>query len=126
MGGLLCPLPHVCQALLTSLLSPLLLLLVRMRLPGAHTRQQTDGPFVYIVVLATRPHLQRRGLATALLSALLCAADALGVPSYIEATTHENARLYARLGFETVKVCQGGNGAADAMFMYTGAALYMR
>ncbi len=54
----------------------------------------------YLLALGTRPEWQSRGLGSALLREGLARCDREGRPSYLEATTEGNRRLYLRHGFE--------------------------
>ncbi|KAG2437053.1 hypothetical protein HYH02_011314 [Chlamydomonas schloesseri] len=61
------------------------------------------GPFEYVAFLATRPQLWGRGLGSRLLKYLTDRADAAGRWTYLEATSPDNARLYARHGFREIE-----------------------
>ena len=59
-----------------------------------------DEPHWYLPLIGVVPEAQGRGLGTALMHPVLARCDTLGLPAYLEATTEDSARLYARLGFE--------------------------
>ena len=67
-----------------------------------HARH-VPGPHVYLPYIGVVPAAQGQGLGTALLAPVLERCDADGVPAYLEASSPGSARLYARLGFETVE-----------------------
>ena len=56
----------------------------------------------YLPFAGTRPGRQSRGLGSAVMRPVLDACDAAGMPAYLEATSEQSARLYARHGFEVV------------------------
>ncbi len=56
----------------------------------------------YLQFLGVIPDHQGRGVGSAMLSMVLDRCDATGTPAYLEATSVDNRRLYARHGFETV------------------------
>lgn len=56
----------------------------------------------YLAFLGVVPGRQGRGLGGALLSTVLRRCDAEAAPAYLEATSVDNRRLYARHGFATV------------------------
>lgn len=53
----------------------------------------------YLGVLATQPHRQRRGLATAVMAPVLEQADRVGIACCLETSTADNRRFYERRGF---------------------------
>ncbi|TVP62573.1 MAG: GNAT family N-acetyltransferase [Nitriliruptor sp.] len=59
-------------------------------------------PCFYLKLVAVVPEQQGRGLGGRLLTTVLETCDATGVPAYLEATSTENRRLYARHGFDTL------------------------
>jgi GNAT superfamily N-acetyltransferase len=56
-------------------------------------------PHHYLALLAVRPDLQCRGIGSALLAHHHAAADAAGLPSYLEANHPRNRDLYLRHGY---------------------------
>lgn len=56
-------------------------------------------PHWYLGVLATFPHRQGEGLATALLTPIFSEADRLGLACCLETSTAHNRRFYERRGF---------------------------
>jgi GNAT superfamily N-acetyltransferase len=60
----------------------------------------TDAHHVYLPFIAVRPARHGRGIGTALLRDRLDVLDEQGVPTYLEASTKDSARLYARLGYQ--------------------------
>jgi ribosomal protein S18 acetylase RimI-like enzyme len=56
-------------------------------------------PHVYIAYAGVAPDRQGQGLGTRLMRPALDAADAAGLPAYLEASSPASARLYERLGF---------------------------
>jgi GNAT superfamily N-acetyltransferase len=63
-------------------------------------RRHLREPHVYVPYIGVAPDAQGAGLGTRLLGRTLERADAEGLPTYLEATSEQNAALYARLGFE--------------------------
>ncbi|PNW82216.1 hypothetical protein CHLRE_06g278108v5 [Chlamydomonas reinhardtii] len=57
------------------------------------------GPFVYIAAFGTRPKLWRRGRGSQLMSAVLKMADQKNMHCYLEASSDDSRRFYARHGF---------------------------
>jgi GNAT superfamily N-acetyltransferase len=57
------------------------------------------APVYYLQLLGVDPDAQGRGIGSALLDAVLTRADRDGVPSYLEATSERNAKLYEKHGF---------------------------
>jgi GNAT superfamily N-acetyltransferase len=57
-------------------------------------------PHWYLFAVGVVPEATGQGRGSALLEPVLARCDADGVPAYLEASTADNARLYARLGFE--------------------------
>ncbi|MEV6812987.1 GNAT family N-acetyltransferase [Micromonospora sp. NPDC051296] len=56
-------------------------------------------PHVYLASMGVRPDLRGRGVGGAILAEGLRAADAEGLPTYLEASTEQSRRLYLRHGF---------------------------
>jgi GNAT superfamily N-acetyltransferase len=63
-------------------------------------RRHLREPHVYVPYIGVAPEAQGAGIGTRLLERTLERADADGLPTYLEATSEQNAALYARLGFE--------------------------
>ena len=63
-------------------------------------RRHLREPHLYVPYIGVAPEAQGAGLGTSLLGRTLERADADGLPTYLEATSEQNAALYARLGFE--------------------------
>jgi GNAT superfamily N-acetyltransferase len=63
-------------------------------------RKHLREPHLYVPYVGVAPEAQGAGLGTRLLERTLERADADGLPTYLEATSEQNAALYARLGFE--------------------------
>jgi GNAT superfamily N-acetyltransferase len=57
-------------------------------------------PHWYLFAVGVVPEATGQGRGSALLAPVLQRCDAEGLPAYLEASTEDNARLYARLGFE--------------------------
>lgn len=64
---------------------------------------KTHGSFEYIMFLGVRPGMQGKGYGSRLLRHVTDKADAAGRWCYLEASTPDNARLYARHGFQTLE-----------------------
>jgi GNAT superfamily N-acetyltransferase len=62
-------------------------------------RHPHEPPHYYLFALGVDPSMQGRGLGARLLESRLARCDADGLPAYLEATTPNNRRLYARWGF---------------------------
>jgi GNAT superfamily N-acetyltransferase len=54
----------------------------------------------YLAFAAVVPHMQGRGIGTALITHRLQELDTVGLPSYLEATNRRNLALYVHLGFQ--------------------------
>src|SRR4029077_11627906 len=63
-------------------------------------RRHLRESHVYVPYVGVAPEAQGAGLGTRLLERTLEGAGARGLPTYLEATSEQNAALYARLGFE--------------------------
>jgi GNAT superfamily N-acetyltransferase len=63
-------------------------------------RKHLREPHFYVPYVGVAPEAQGAGLGTRLLGRTLERADAAGLPTYLEATSEQNAALYERLGFE--------------------------
>jgi len=55
---------------------------------------------LHLPLLGVRPSMQGKGIGSSLLKARLDDLDREGIPAYLEATSVDNARLYARHGFK--------------------------
>lgn len=72
-----------------------------------HTKlhhELTVGPHWFLATIGVDPASQGRGIGSALLEAVLVKADAQRLPCYLETHGEKSARLYARHGFETVRL----------------------
>jgi ribosomal protein S18 acetylase RimI-like enzyme len=65
------------------------------RLQTVHPRE----PHYYLFALGVDPAHQGQGIGGVMLKAVLDPCDAAGIGAYLEASTAESARLYARSGF---------------------------
>jgi ribosomal protein S18 acetylase RimI-like enzyme len=54
----------------------------------------------YLPFIAVRPQFFGQGIGTALLRDRLTALDSQGLPTYLEASNSDSARLYERLGYK--------------------------
>ena len=63
-------------------------------------RVHPKEPHWYLFAVGVVPEATGQGRGTALLAPVLQRCDEERVPAYLEASTADNARLYARLGFE--------------------------
>ncbi|KAI1359313.1 hypothetical protein F5Y08DRAFT_319857 [Xylaria arbuscula] len=68
----------------------------------------------YIFIMGTATERRSQGLASAILQDIMERAGNDGRPIWLEATTRESMRLYARHGFEIVGELVLGEGAVDA------------
>ena len=66
-------------------------------------RRHLREPHFYLPYIGVRPEFHGRGIGTALLGPVLARADRDGLPTYLEASSPDSARLYRRLGFRTVQ-----------------------
>ena len=73
-------------------------------------RHHPREPHWYLPVLGTAPEHQGRGVASALLRALLARGDAEGVPTYLESSKERNLPFYQRHGFEVVGTLRAEGG----------------
>lgn len=73
---------------------------------GFETQSQMHPvePHWYLPWMGVIPDAQNKGLGSALLRRGLARADADAMPAYLEATSPENAALYARHGFEVTGI----------------------
>lgn len=63
-------------------------------------RRHLREPHIYVPYVGVTPEAQGAGLGTRLLRRSMERADAQRLPTYLEATSEQNAALYGRLGFE--------------------------
>jgi GNAT superfamily N-acetyltransferase len=63
-------------------------------------RRHPSEPHWYLFAVGVVPEATGQGRGTALLEPVLQRCDAEELPAYLEASSEDNARLYARLGFE--------------------------
>jgi GNAT superfamily N-acetyltransferase len=85
-----------------------LALWTQMRLERHHPRSPTHW---YLHYLGVEPRCQGRGLGGALMAPVLAECDRERIPSYLEASTDRNRRLYERHGYaltETFDMPAGG------------------
>jgi len=66
----------------------------------AVAKQHPKKPHWYLMAVGVVPEATGQGRGSALLKPVLERCDAERVPAYLEASGEDNARLYARLGFE--------------------------
>ena len=61
-----------------------------------------DQPHLYLSSMAVHPDHRGSGVGGALLRFRLAQADAVGLPTHLEASTQQSQRLYERYGFRSV------------------------
>ena len=66
-------------------------------------RAHAPTPHYYLSALGVDPELQGTGIGSALIAPTLAAADAAGMPAYLETATARNVLLYERHGFDVVE-----------------------
>ena len=66
---------------------------------AATSARHPDVPHVYLSAMATLPRRRGLGAGSAMLRHGIALARARGLPVYLEASTRQNQRLYARQGF---------------------------
>lgn len=59
-------------------------------------------PHWYLTALGVDPDWQRKGIGESLMLPVFASADRDGLPCFLEAPTADNARYYARRGFEVI------------------------
>lgn len=74
---------------------------VLLAMDRGHRRVMT-GPHWYLWLLGTEPARQGQGVASAVLAPTLAAADAAGLPCYLDTHRERNLGFYARHGFVPV------------------------
>jgi len=82
---------------------------------GFSEKQSSNHPHEahwYLAMIGVDPAYQGRGLGGALLNHGLAISDKSGLPSYLEATSEGNRRLYERHGFVVVNEIQYGSSPA--------------
>ncbi|KAG2439517.1 hypothetical protein HXX76_004870 [Chlamydomonas incerta] len=83
---------------------------------------KAHGPFVYIAAFGTRPKLWGRGRGSQLLSAVLQRADEKDMYCYLEASSDDSRRFYARHGFQLLEelavLPPAASDAAGAPLLY--------
>jgi GNAT superfamily N-acetyltransferase len=84
------------------------------KLWAVHPRE----PHWYLFAVGVVPEATGQGRGSALLEPVLQRCDAQGIPAYLEASTVNNARLYARLGFEPRDEIEILDGAARVRPMW--------
>ena len=62
----------------------------------------TTEAHAYLPFIGVRPNAQGHGVGAALLNHRLAELDAQRRPAYLEASSHQNSRLYALLGFRPI------------------------
>ncbi len=67
---------------------------------NALARIHPKEPHWYLFAVGVVPEATGQGRGTALLEPVLERCDSERLPAYLEASSEDNARLYARLGFE--------------------------
>jgi ribosomal protein S18 acetylase RimI-like enzyme len=85
---------------------------LREELSGFTEVQSANHPHEahqYLAMIGVDPTYQGRGLGGALLAYGLAISDKTGLPSYLEATSEGNRRLYERHGFVVVNEIQYGS-----------------
>lgn len=63
----------------------------------------------YLMILATDPLHQRRGVGRALLDPMMARADDMGVPAFLETQNEPNIAYYQRFGFEVIGEIEVGD-----------------
>ncbi|MFC5907233.1 GNAT family N-acetyltransferase [Streptacidiphilus monticola] len=84
----------------------------------AHPRE----PHWYLYVIGVRPEHQGAGLSSRLLRPRLDAADAAGLPAYLESSNLRNVPLYEHFGFEVTGRLQLPAGAPEIPTMWRSGA----
>lgn len=83
----------------------------RMRtILGLMTEVHPHEPHAYLFAIGTARQWQGQGVGSALLRHVLEPCDHDGTPAYLEATTEDSRRLYARHGFADIGVIQLPDG----------------
>ncbi len=71
-------------------------------------RYHPNEPHWYLPLIGVDPAHQGRGYGSVLLQHVLAVCDRDGTPAYLESTSPESTRLYARHGFEVLGAIQVG------------------
>jgi ribosomal protein S18 acetylase RimI-like enzyme len=66
----------------------------------SNANHPVQADHIYLPFIAVRPRFFGRGIGTALLRDRLAVLDREGVPTYLEASNGDSARLYERLGYK--------------------------
>jgi len=61
-------------------------------------------PHIYVIMVATHPDFQGKGVCSKLMKACNALSDACGVPCYLESSGTKNHNVYASKGYQTVFV----------------------
>jgi ribosomal protein S18 acetylase RimI-like enzyme len=81
-------------------------------------RKHPHEPHWYLFAIGVDPSHQGRGVGSALLRAVLAQCDARREPAYLEASTPDNARLYARHGFALLHELRLGQDGPPVSLMW--------
>jgi ribosomal protein S18 acetylase RimI-like enzyme len=68
-----------------------------------------EEPHWYLPLIGVDPRHQGRGHGSKLLEHAANRCDRQGLPAYLEASSHQNRRLYERYGFEAIGEIQAGD-----------------
>ena len=83
---------------------------------NAMERHHPREPHYYLPYIGVQPDAHNRGIGTALLAPVLARADDEGLPTYLEASNPDCARLYRRLGFRSLRTLRpAGSPPIDLM-----------
>lgn len=77
-----------------------------------------DEPAYFLHFMGVVPEHQGRGLGSRLLETVLDRCDASRTPSYLDATSPDNRRLYQRHGFETITQVDVPDGGPSLWTMW--------
>lgn len=95
---------HTDEQALGELYEPILGAEYAKRIAAFDQRSTANHPrheeHVYLPFIAVRPGFTGHGIGTALLRDRLAALDSRGLPTYLEASSPDSARLYERLGYK--------------------------
>jgi GNAT superfamily N-acetyltransferase len=87
------------------------------RVQRAMEERHLREPHFYVRTVGVRTALQGQGVGSALMQPTLERADALGLPTYIEASSQRSAALYERLGFVHMDVFELPDGGPPVWLM---------